>query len=315
DGADFVAGPLAKAEVTEIVTAPGRRVQTLALNYLPDTVQAPGGFYQFALAPEHEAQAAALFALSNGKRNAVALVPQNAMGERLIVAFRQALEANGGTLLDAAVYNPNDTDFKDPIRRVLQLDFSRSRHRQLVSELGMPLEFEPRRRQDVDFVFMAASRKAGQLLRPQLKFHYAQDLPVYATASVFDPGATGGADLDGVMFADMPWIVAPDETAATLQYQLQRLWPDRFGRRSRLFAMGYDAYRLIPRLYGSGAPLSEEPLDGLTGELTLENGRRIVRYLEWARIRNGEAQLVLPPVQQPDVTLPSGSTAALPDAG
>ncbi|MEL7449903.1 MAG: penicillin-binding protein activator [Pseudomonadota bacterium] len=314
-GADFVAGPLAKSEVTEIVTSPGKRVQTLALNYLPNSVQAPGGFYQFALAPEHEAQAAALFALSNGLENAVALVPQSAMGERLIDAFRDALESNGGSLLDAAVYNPNETDFKDPIRRVLELDYSRSRHRQLVTSIGMQLEFEPRRRQDVDFVFLAATSQAGQLMRPQLKFHYAQDLPVYATASIFEPGASRTADLDGVMFADMPWIVAPDEAAAHLQWQLGRLWPNRFEQRSRLFAMGYDAYRLIPRLYGSGEPLTDEPLDGLTGQLVLDDEQRVVRYLEWARIRNGEVQHVLPPLDLPGEALPEGGVVALPDPG
>ena len=79
--------------------------------------------------------------------------------------------------------------------------------------------------------------------------------------------------------------------------------------------MGYDAYRLIPRLYGSGEPLTDEPLDGLTGQLVLDDERRVVRYLEWARIRNGEVQQVLPPLQLPDDTIPQSSAVALPDPG
>ncbi|MDZ7645134.1 MAG: penicillin-binding protein activator [Woeseiaceae bacterium] len=87
DGAGFVVGPLLRGNVTELATGSLLPVPTLALNYLPDDLLAPPAFYQFALAPEDEAVAAAHRALADGRQRALALVPRNDWGRRLLNGF------------------------------------------------------------------------------------------------------------------------------------------------------------------------------------------------------------------------------------
>ena len=73
------------------------------------------------------------------------------------------------------------------------------RYQRLRANIGGPLQFDPRRRQDIDFVFLAADAKAGRLIKSQLKFHYSGDLPVYSTSSIYSRDGRSDSDLDELM--------------------------------------------------------------------------------------------------------------------
>jgi outer membrane PBP1 activator LpoA protein len=64
-------------------------------------------------------------------------------------------------------------------------------------------------------------------------------------------------------------------------------------RRGRLYALGFDAYRLVPLIKNDRAALSRG-VPGMTGRLTLEEDGRVRRELQWARIVNGTPRS-LPP--------------------
>jgi len=206
DGAEFVVGPLLRRNVQTLAREPMLPVPVLSLNYLPDGETAPPGFYQFALAPEDEAASAATRALTDGAIKAVALYPNNDWGRRVMNSFASELEANGGLLLDHHSYEIGTQDFSSEIENLMALSQSVSRYKRLRANLGLPLQFDPRRRQDVDFVFLAADSKAGRLIKSQLKFHYAGELPVYSTSFIYSMDGQSNSDLNGVMFADTPWI-------------------------------------------------------------------------------------------------------------
>ncbi len=292
DGADFIVGPLSKGEV-EMLRSVSGGVPTLALNEVPRGDPLPPYVYQFALSPEDEAEQAARRALEDGFREAVALVPGNDWGMRIVASFGEALQAGGGRLLGISTYTPGGADFSDPIRGLLLVDESAQRHRQLETVLGLNLEFEPRRRQDADFVFVAAQTGDGRQIRPQLKFHYGADLPVYATSAIYAPDEGPNRDLDGVRFNDMPWVLAAEQDVVVLRDRLATIWPSSSGRRARLYALGFDAYRLVPILRNDRG-LLQDGLAGLTGVLELEQEQRIHRRLIWASIANGQLR-VLPP--------------------
>jgi outer membrane PBP1 activator LpoA protein len=74
---------------------------------------------------------------------------------------------------------------------------------------------------------------------------------------------------------------------------VQQLWPASANRRGRLYAMGYDAYRLVGEIAGSRMPFAS-PVAGVTGRLTLDADRRVRRELDWAQIRAGQPR-PLPP--------------------
>lgn len=303
-GAGLIVGPLTKDAVAAVADT-SRTAPVLALNYLDDIgpTQTRALFYQFGLAPEDEARQAAERLIQEGLTRGIALAPDSDWGNRMMLAFKQRFEDLGGTLLDGEYYRPNQNDFSTPIVRALNVDASQRRYRQLRATLNLDIQFEPRRRQDVQFVFMAARERDAKLIRPQLKFHQGLGLPVYATSSVFEPAGGADSDLNGIAFADMPWIISPDATATQTESQLHQLWPERFGASPRLFALGFDAYRLVPLMANSLNPL-QHPVPGATGILHMDPEHRIHRDLFWARIRNGKPVLLPPPAEKAQAPKP-----------
>ncbi len=296
DGAEFVIGPLLRSRVTELANEILVPVPVLTLNYLSDGVLAPPGLYQFALAPEDEARSAAERAYGDGHNRAVALVPNNDWGRRVLRSFTTEFEALGGELLDYRSYTPGVQDFSNTIEDLMALSGSVRRYQRLRANIGGPLQFDPRRRQDSEFIFMAADAPAGRLLKSQLKFHYSGDLPVYSTSSIHAMDGRSNTDLNGIMFADAPWIIAPQAWIAQLPGVFDEYWPEE-RRLGRLHAMGYDAYQLIAALSAPRAgPITE--IDGASGKLYLDDDGRVRRKLAWAQFQRGAA-VALPEIEMP----------------
>jgi outer membrane PBP1 activator LpoA protein len=90
----------------------------------------------------------------------------------------------------------------------------------------------------------------------------------------------------------MPWLLYGGQGAPELWDVLQADWQARARGRLRLYAFGYDAFRLAQQL-GSGG--SYVGLDGLTGqlELTRDDGH-VRRTLQFARIEQGRPQPAVP---------------------
>ena len=294
DGAEFVVGPLLRNSVTALAARGILPVPMLTLNYLPENIERPPGMYQFALSPEDEARTAAQRAIVDGRSRAVALVPNSDWGRRLLTSFTSEFDALGGTLLEYRYYQPTDQDFSFEIQNLMGLALSVQRYQRLRANIGGGIQFDPRRRADAEFVFLAADAPVGRLLKSQLKFHYSGDLPVYSTSRIFARDGRSNSDLNGVGFADTPWTVAPQPWIADLPATFGEYWPDQQSLlQSRLHAMGYDAYLLINELYASDG-LSISALEGATGRLFLDESGRVRRELPWAEFRGGE------PVAMPD---------------
>jgi outer membrane PBP1 activator LpoA protein len=290
DPGTFIVGPLLKRAVEQLAGA-GPRVPALALNFLPDEMPTPSGFFQFSLSPEDEARQSATRALRDGHRRAIVLAPNTGWGRRLLTAFTSAMDESGGEVVTYRFYDPGATDLSSTIESLLLLDESTARERRLSANLRKALEFEPRRRNDFDLLFLAANSAGGRLVRPQLRFHYAADIPVYSTSAIYQVGAGGNRDLDGVMFPDMPWVVDPEHPAAVWRKTLSQLYPSRFAAQDRLFAMGFDAHALVPWLYERIGYL-DRPIAGATGTLLMDDLGRIRRQLPWAVVSDGKAQQV-----------------------
>lgn len=286
EGAEFVVGPLLRNNVVALANDILVPVPVLTLNYLPENMLSPPGLYQFALAPEDEAVAAAEQAIADGHRYALALVPNSGWGRRVFTSFATAFERLGGTVLDNRSYLDGTSDFSATIEDLMALSGSVMRYQRLRANIGAPLQFDPRRRQDADFLFLAADADTGRLIKSQLKFHYSGELPVYATSSIYAMDGRSDADLNGVMFADAPWLIEPRPWMERLPGVFAEHWPEQ-RRLTRLHAMGFDAYNLVGPLFGSRGTLERE-IDGATGRLYMDGDGRIHRRLPWAVFRGGE---------------------------
>ncbi len=243
DGADFIVGPLLAADVEQVIAQAGF-VPTLALNFAQGATPSLRSFYQFSLSPEDEARVIADSMALGGAKTAIAFIPNSDRGRRTLATFRTEFEARGGRLLDYAGYDRGSQEFAQPIMSLLNITRSNQRERRLAANLGVPIEFEPRRRQDIDAIFIAADdARAARLLAPQLRFYSAGDIPTFATSDIYDPGnATGNNDLNGLIFADAPVLITPSASADDLRRDLQEYWPQRGGL-TKLYGMGFDAYQ------------------------------------------------------------------------
>lgn len=289
EGADFVVGPLRKESVNAVIDAGRVQVPTLTLNY---SDRASGGaraqLFQFGLAPEDEARQVAERAWLDGHNHALAIVPEGEWGQRMLEAFRRDWEELGGTLLEAQTYPAENSDFSPQLKRVLNLDESARRHRNLEQLIQRDLKYEPRRRQDTDFVYMAAFPRQARLIRPQLKFHYASQLPVYSTSHIYGGHHNRQADrdMDDVIFCDIPWVLSANDDDRRLKRKVEHLWPDRSEQYIRFYALGIDAYNIIPYL-NNLRNFRYERYTGNTGVLHLGDSNRIFRRLQWAQFRGG----------------------------
>jgi len=271
DGAGFVVGPLTKEDVAAIAPLTAGRTPVLALNYLPDGIAAGRNLFQYALLPEDEARLIARRVVADGRLKGVAILPDGELGNRISTAFADELASLGGTLLASQRYESQRADFSDIIKQVLQVHAVK----------GEPSTH----RADAAFVFIAGSPGAARQIMPQLRFHYAGDVPVYAMPSDFEPDAGANSDIDGMIFPDMPWMVSGDPVTAQIRESVRSAWPARTARRDRLYAFGFDAYRLIPVLEGKSG--ESGGMSGVSGNLRLDEHNRVRRELEWAQIKNG----------------------------
>jgi outer membrane PBP1 activator LpoA protein len=286
EGAQFIVGPLTKDEVTAAAAIADGRAPVLALNFLPDGSAAPPNFFQFALAPEDEARQVARRVITDGHPRGVALVPSGEWGTRVLAAFTEELQLGGGQLIARGNYSASESDYTVVIQQLLRISESHDRYAKLAGTLGTKLEFEPRRRGDIGFIFVAAQVANSRLIRPQLRFHYAGDIPMYSTSDAYEPDEAANVDLEGMMFPDMPWMIGNDPISEQLRSAVRSVWPARANRRGRLYAFGFDAYRLIPTLRN---PQSNRAavVSGMTGRLSIDASGRIRRDLDWAQMHDG----------------------------
>lgn len=281
-GAGIIVGPLLRESV-QAMNQIGGGIPVLALNYLPDGESARAGLWQFGLAPEDEAREIAARAVALGQRRAISLAPDNSWGQRLQAAFEDSFTALGGQVVAARLYPPGESDFSPELRTALAYQ-------------DKSATFAGGRRQDIDLVFLAATHATGKLIYPQLRFYGAGNLPTYSSSAIWEDGDTDASDLNGISFPDGPWMIAPDNRSASLKSQLARYWGPQSLTLSRLYALGYDAWQLLPAIRGQSmpGPFREGELQGVTGTLDADSMGRIHRRLLWATIRGGQPTPALP---------------------
>lgn len=276
DGAQLVIGPLDQVALTRLATEPSLPVAVLGLNELDG---APASttvlFRTLSLSAAEEAAAVAHRAWQEGRRSALALAPDAPWGRRALDAFRDTFTQLGGEVRSSAVYDRALKDFVPVLRPLLAVSAPAAQ--------GTDAE-PPRRRTDIDMVFLVAYPEQGRQIKPTLDFLYADDLPVYATSAIYagivDPTRDG--DLGDIRFSTMTWALA-DATAPAAETGLPAAYRP-------FFALGADAYLIHPFL-AAAQPNADVRIIGHTGTLVLDGGQRIRRIQPWARFHNGRAYL------------------------
>ncbi len=286
-GADLIIGPLDKYLVNQLQQLDDLPIPTLALNYADEASTNSSNLVQFGLATEDEIQQAATLAWNAGHRNAAIITPQADNYLRLQNTFAEIWLNKGGRLVSRSTFS-GENDYSDVIKRVMAIDSSEARADSLLDLLPRTnMEFTPRRRNDIDFIFLIANPGQGRQIKPTLAFYFAGDIPVYATASIYDGlnNQSTNQDLNGIVFTTEPWVLNSSDPLKT--EITSNLRPVQ-GTLQRLRAMGIDSFRLYARLR-QFADKEIDSLQGATGTLSMSENGIIHRNLDVALFVNGIA--------------------------
>jgi outer membrane PBP1 activator LpoA protein len=286
DGATQVIGPLRISSTRALATLEEVDIPVLLLNEGPADMakpESPRYVSSLSLSQSKEAEMIAVSTLSLEQKRAIVLAPDNSWGTRIERAFTRAFEEGGGQIAAAARFVPDLNDHSYMLTEILKINESKKRKDDLQSRLGINLSFEPVRRDDFDFVFMAASPAEGRELRPLLKFHNAGDVPVYAMSRVYSGKVEPGSDqdLNELIFPTTRWQL---QVAGQTMPKLESL---RGGAYGNLYALGRDAWYLLPWL-----PLMQKDPDlefsGNIGSLRLQANGTLLRDPAWAQFTGGQ---------------------------
>lgn len=291
NGADLIIGPLNKNLVNQLQELDELPVMTLALNYA-DGENSSQNLFQFGLAPEDEITEVIDLAWKTGQRNAAVLMPDIISYRELEKFFVESWLNKGGKVVSRVNFSGN-SGYAETVKQLMAIDSSESRAEKLLSLLPRRnMEFTPRRRTDIDFIFLVASPLQGRQINPTLAFYFADDIPVYSMPSIYEgeDNQILNRDLNGIVFLDAPWILDPEDK---LNQSINETLRQTQGSLKRLRAMGIDSFRLYARLqqFYNNENLY---LKGATGLLTISKNRKIYRDLEAAQFIDGIATPLAP---------------------
>ncbi len=294
DNIDYVVGPLEKEAVNQLASLDELPIRILALNRQKNNEGKNNDkLVQFGLSPEDEATQVAEIAMSDGHKLALVMSPSNSWGDRIAKAFMSRWIELGGEILEHAIFQSNSQDFSSPVKKLLNIDSSEKRGRDLRNKLNIKIHNVERRREDADFIFTAAVSGDAHQLFPQFRFHRADDLPVYSTSHIFTGifDEARDIDLNDIIFIDMPWILDTSRLLSIIQDALNRNWSQESSQYRRLYAFGIDAYHLIPEINRLRTE-RDAFLIGETGDLSITPNNIIKRKLRRAQFFEGKPVLI-----------------------
>ena len=283
DNFDIAVGPLEAENVELFANSVSSELSVLYLNRLSVDEYSSRTHIGFSLAVEGEAQQAAQTAISAGYKSALVLIEDSNIGERAAGAFAEDWVEGDRQIYDL-VRLSDATTMTERLERSFHVDQSESRQSQLQTLLGKRLEFTPRRRQDIDTIFLASNSILARQITPTLAFLFAQDVPVLATSRVFDENtdSENNRDLEALNFLAPSWL-------AKAEQPLEQTISARPLELQKLEAMGVDAFYLSRRFQQLEYP--DFRYQGKTGIVYLGNDNNLSRTMEWVRI-DGEKMVL-----------------------
>ena len=276
-GVDRIVGPLSRDAVSAVFAQGRLPVPVLALNQPERGEAPPPGSAAFGLNPDTEAAQAAEHVRERGITRAVIITATEDWAERAALAFRAQFEG-GAQIVGEARVQDNEVNFSTLIRQARAAVTPTSNAMPPAGAAAAPADTA---------IFISMRPQQARLLLPQLKLAGYANVPVFATSHIYSGNTNPGMDrdLDGVEFCDAPWLFDA-VLGLPKRSEIVRSLDTARGAGGRLFALGMDAYALLPYLDW----LAQRPdsyVAGATGQLAEDNLGRIQRLLIWARFDNG----------------------------
>ena len=308
---DVVLGPLVKEQIMKLTSVLPSDKILLALNRVelqpkkPNSAQltqlvesdltAPEHYY-FALAPEDEAQQLALHIHQKQLVRPIIFAADNPTTQRMAEAFITKWQETPNAIQPDLTIFTDSKDMRIRVSQMLDVTQSKQRIKQIEALSDVEVFGVERNRRDIDAIVLFANPEQAKLLNPIIEASLSpfarRSLSVFASSRSYslDLNSNSLRDLRNLTFTDMPWML-PDHRWQDLANQTIQLWPEKQDTLLRLFAMGFDAYSLLPNLRRLKT-LPQLVSHGLTGEINVDSQGVLYRRLLWAQVAQDRVKLL-----------------------
>lgn len=236
EGAEIILGPLF-AQTVSVVGQAARARGVPVVAFSTDANVASRGIYLLSFLPESDVERIVSYAISQGKRSFVALLPDNAYGSVVEAAFKQAVGRRGGRIVALERYPLDRQKMEGPVKIAAQ------------AAARADSIFIPDGADALPLVLQSLATNGVNLRRVQLLGSGLWD----------DPRVFSEASLQG------GWFPAPD--AAAFRSFAGR-YRARFGQEPvRMATLSYDAVALVAALVKTQGPqrISDDVLTNPSG--------------------------------------------------
>jgi ABC-type branched-subunit amino acid transport system substrate-binding protein len=271
EGAEIILGPLF-AQSVQAASAVARSRGVPIIAFSTDASVAARGVYLLSFLPESDVARAVSYAVANGKRSFLAMVPQNAYGSVAEAAFQQAVARKGGRVVALERYEADKAKMQDSARRIAQA----ASHADAL--------FIPDGADAVPLVVQSLLANGVTTKRPQ----------IFGTGLWDDPRLASEEALNG------GWYAAPDPSGFN---GFAARYKTRYGQDPvRTATLSYDATALVAALVKTqgGARFSDEVLTnpsgfaGLDGIFRFKQDGTSERGLAVFRVTPNGGQIISP---------------------
>ena len=293
DGADLIIGPLRKDKARRMSElAAQANIPTLLLNYIEantgtsSLASEKAEIYQLGTAIENEAATLVASLLGSDHQRILVVHSGQSWSQRALAEFQN--------LWPFPITIARFDEIKQVTSAVggsMGVADSVARKTELTQLFDQEMQFLPRARQDLDAVVALTSNVESRALVPALRFHFANNLPVYATSQSIR-GGSNIRELAGFTVTELPILANPSLNMRNLvsTYALTS------SPLVELYALGYDAYQLATwiHLLNQSEKTSTQRtlrLSMATGIIQLSPNGRFQRTLDLVNIdRRGRLQ-------------------------
>ena len=318
---DVILGPLVKQKIIELTAILPSDKILLALNRVPlkpvqlknaalqatltTTTQLDSSieshaplpeYYYFSLAPEDEAQQLALYIQQQQLVRPIIFAANNPITQRMAQAFMTKWQVTPNAIKPDLIIFTDNKNMRIGVSQMLDVAQSKKRIKQMERLSDVEVFGVERNRRDIDAIVLFANPEQTQLLTPIIEASLSpfarKSLSVFASSRSYslDLNNNNLRDLRNLTFTDMPWML-PGHNWQSLASQTKQLWPQTEDTLLRLFAMGFDAYKLLPHLRRLKA-LPQTISHGLTGAINVDNQGVLHRRLLWAQVAQDRVKLI-----------------------
>jgi len=308
---DVVVGPLVKDRIIKLTAVLPSDKILLALNRVElqaktttigqvEQIVEPNltasEHYYFSLAPEDEAQQLALYIHQKQLVRPIVFAADTPTTQRMAEAFIAKWKETPHAIQPELTIFTDSKDMRTQVSQMLDVAQSKQRVKQIETLSDVEVFSVERNRRDIDAIVMFANPEQARLLNPIIEASLSpfarRSLSVFASSRSYslDLNSNSLRDLRNLTFTDMPWML-PEHRWQNLAKQSTQLWPQKQDTLLRLFAMGFDAYNLLPNLRQLKA-LPQLASHGLTGEINVDHQGVLYRRLLWAQVAQDRVKLL-----------------------